>query len=68
MNPDINEKIKSIINDKGIKLTKVSLETGIEYQRLNRLFNQHAQMLATELLSFCIFLEIDPKVFATDAA
>lgn len=60
---NINSQFKEIINEKGIKLTKVSAETGIDYQRLNRLFNQNSPMLASELIAMCLFLKIDPNTF-----
>ncbi len=60
---NINSQIKEIINDKGLKMTKVSSATGIDYQRLNRIFNQNSPMLATELIAMCSFLEIDPMTF-----
>lgn len=59
----INQKFKSIVASKGLKMTKVSEVTGIEYQRLNRIFNQNAVMAASELLVLCSFLEIDPREF-----
>lgn len=65
--PDINIQIKDIINERGIKLTKVSEATGIVYQRLNRLFNQHAMMSASELILLCDFLDINPRIFKEPA-
>ena len=59
----INQTFKSIVASKGLKMTKVSEVTGIEYQRLNRIFNQNAVMAASELLVLCSFLEIDPREF-----
>lgn len=64
---NINNCIKNIIDEKGLKLTKIASETGIGYQRLNRLFNQNTRMLASEFISLCSFLQIDPKIFS-DAA
>ena len=60
---EIVREIKNAITEKGIKLTKVSEHTGIEYQRLSRIFNQNAALLASEFISLCSFLEIDPKSF-----
>ena len=64
---NINSTIKSIINERGLILKKVAEKTGIEYQRLNRLFNQNATMSASELISICSFLGIDPMIFAKAA-
>lgn len=63
----INVKIKQIIISKGIEFTEISKETGIEYQRLNRMFNQNATMSASELLALCKFLKVDPKDFLNAA-
>lgn len=60
--------IKDIIKKRGIKITKVSEETGINYQRLNRIFNQHASLLASEFLALCKYLCINPEIFMDNAA
>lgn len=67
MKSGISDTIRKIIDDKGIKLTKVASATGIGYQRLNRIFNQKSELLASELIVLCAFLRIDPNVFI-DAA
>lgn len=59
----INKQVKDCITDRGIKLTKVAESTGISYQRLNRILNQNATMSASELITICLFLELDPMSF-----
>lgn len=59
----INKKFKNLINEKGLKMTKVAELTGINYQRLNRLFNQNALMSATEFITLCSFLDVNPNGF-----
>lgn len=63
----INIQLKKIINEKGLKFTKVAEATEIDYQRLNRLFNQDALMSASELIILCDFLDIDPNIFKKSA-
>lgn len=60
--------IKDIIKERGIKITKVSEETGINYQRLNRIFNQNASLLASEFLALCKYLCVDPEIFMDERA
>lgn len=60
---DFANAIRTHIDNNGLKLIYVSERSGISYQRLNRIFNQGAQMSATELLVLCNFLKIDPNSF-----
>lgn len=58
MNEKIVVFIKNAILNKGIKYTFVSKNTGIEYQRLMRIFNQNAILSASELICLCKCLDI----------
>lgn len=58
MNQKIVTLIKKTINNKGVKYTYVSKVTGINYQRLMRIFNQNAIISGSELLCFCKCLDI----------
>lgn len=62
-NAKITSIIKRKIKDTGIKLTAVSLKTGISYQRLQRVFNQNAVLSATELIILCLFFGLDISDF-----
>lgn len=62
----LENKIRMIIAERGLKLTKVSQITGINYQRLQRVFNQHSSMSATEMILLCSFLKLDPMMLADD--
>lgn len=61
MNEYIAKYLKNKINETGI--TYVSKKTGIEYQRLMRIFNQNAVISASELIALCNVLGIEPTVF-----
>lgn len=65
---DFKTQIRQSIDNKGMKLIFVADRTGIPYQRLNRVFNQDAQMTATELLLLCRLLELDPNDFIQRAS
>ena len=59
MNNKIIHFLKAIINDKGIKYTFISRRTGIEYQRLMRIFNQNSKISGSELICICKVLEVN---------
>ena len=61
MNAKIVEFLKRRIAEKGMKYIFISRKTGIDYQRLNRIFNQNAALMATELLYLCRLLEVDTE-------
>lgn len=62
MNNKIVELIKNTIRENGIKYTYVSKTTGINYQRLMRLFNQNAVISGSELICICKCVHIDFKM------
>ena len=53
MNEYIAKYLKNKINETGITYRNVSKKTGIEYQRLMRIFNQNAVISASELIALC---------------
>lgn len=59
MNEDIVRILAKKIEDKGMKLTFVSEKTGIEYQRLMRIFNQNAKITGSELLKIGSLVGLD---------
>lgn len=50
MNAKLIHYLKEIINQRGIKYTFISEKTGIDYQRLMRIFNQNAIISGSELI------------------
>ena len=63
MNEYIAKYLKDKISETGITYRNVSKKTGIEYQRLMSIFNQHAVISASELIALCNVLGIEPTVF-----
>lgn len=59
MNNAIIVFLKNIISQKGIKYVFVSGKSGIEYQRLMRIFNQNAMISGSELIRLCKVLEVE---------
>lgn len=63
MNEYIANYLKDKIGETGITYRNISKKTGIEYQRLMRIFNQNATISASELIALCNVLGIEPTVF-----
>ena len=53
MNEYIAKYLKDKISETGITYRNVSKKTGIEYQRLMRIFNQHAVISASDCSLQC---------------
>lgn len=65
MNEYIVKYLKNKIEETGVTYKNISRKTGIEYQRLMRIFNQNATISASELITLCNTLGIEPTVFYT---
>ena len=63
MNEYIAKYLKGKIEETGVNYKNISIKTGIEYQRLMRIFNQNATISASELIALCNTLSIEPTVF-----
>lgn len=63
MNEYIANYLKEKIGETGVTYKNISKKTGIEYQRLMRIFNQNATISASELIALCSVLSIEPTVF-----
>lgn len=59
MNETIIQYLKNTIREKGMTFIFISKKSGIEYQRLMRIFNQNAIISGAELLHLCKLLDID---------
>ncbi len=59
MNAKIIQFFKNIIERKGIKYTFVAEKSGIEYQRLMRIFHQNATISGSELICLSKVLEVE---------
>lgn len=65
MNEKIIHFLKDNIDRQGMKYTFLSQKTGIDYQRLMRIFNQNATISGSELICLCKFLGIkQPELMA----
>ena len=60
-NAKIVEFLKLKISGRGMKYTFLAKQTGIEYQRLMRIFNQGALITGSELLVISRVLEVDQE-------
>ena len=61
------EKVAKYVADKGISIKKISERTGIPYNSLyNSLMNtrRKRELRADEFMAVCIFIGIDPMLFA----
>lgn len=58
MNVKIIQFFKNTIEGKGVKYTLVAEQSGIEYQRLMRIFNQNATISGSELICLSRALDI----------
>ena len=61
MNKEIIDFLKSNIANKGITYKFISETTGIDYQRLMRIFNQYATISGSELLFLGRLLKIEQE-------
>ena len=57
------ERIKSVVESRGIKLTAISQATGIPIDAISRSFLGKRKMLADEFISICRFLDLDMTAF-----
>lgn len=59
----LNQDFKKVLSESGLKMRFVSEQTGIEYQRLNRILNQGATMGASEFIVLCKFFGVNPEKY-----
>lgn len=59
----LSQDFKKVLSDSGLKMRFVSDQTGIDYQRLNRILNQGATMGASEFIVLCKFFGVDPTKY-----
>ena len=53
-----SELLRKIIEDRGLKLSKVASTLGISYPALNRKINNKSSFMAQEILKLCDLLQI----------
>ncbi|MDE7323061.1 MAG: helix-turn-helix transcriptional regulator [Lachnospiraceae bacterium] len=65
----ISRRIGAYIKDRGFNLSEVARKTGLDYQSLYvSLYDEKRDrdLRTEELIPLCIFLNVDPRVFAED--
>lgn len=63
----LEDNIAKYVKDKGIALSVMSRQTGIPYMALyDSLMNERKKrpLRGRELISVCLFLDVDPREFA----
>ena len=63
----IAKKIGNYIKEKGINLSELSRQTGLNYQAIYMSLyseNRERDLRCEELIPICIFLDVDPREFA----
>lgn len=55
----VAERMKALIDQKGIKYTFIAEKTGISVDRVSKLLNKQRRMLADEMISICGVTGID---------
>lgn len=62
----VADRIKDIIDSRGIKYTFIAEKTGMPVDRISKLLNRQRRMLADEMLSICGVIGINPLDLADD--
>lgn len=65
--PTISNKIGNYIKGKGYNLSEIARKTGLNYKNLYAsLYDSRSNrdLRAQELITLCIFLDVDPRMFA----
>jgi DNA-binding Xre family transcriptional regulator len=63
----INEKLKAIVDERGIKQSYLCQKTGMSADCISRILNSTRKITADEFLNLCDVLEIDPRAFRKTA-
>ena len=61
MNTKIIQFLKGVIKERGLKYAFISERTGIDYQRVIRIFSHNATLSGSELILLAKFLDLDQK-------
>lgn len=66
MELSISHKIGNYIKEKGYNLSEIARKTGLNYRNLYAsLYDSKSsrELRASELVTLCIFLDVDPRIF-----
>ena len=61
---NIEKAMGEYLKDKGIKQNHICEKTGLSQDALSRICNGNRKMTASEFLSICNVLDVDPRTFA----
>lgn len=59
----VNEQLKEIVEERGIRQTFLVNKTGMSSDAISRILNSNRKITAEEFLSLCIALDVDPRSF-----
>lgn len=58
---NINAELKKIVEERGIKQSRICEKTGMTADAVSRILNSTRKITGEELLDICEFLNIDPR-------
>lgn len=67
MKTDINSRLKSIIESRGIKQSYICEMTGMSADSVSRILRSTRKITGDELLDLCELLKIDPRTLRDGA-
>lgn len=59
----VNEKLKKIVEEKGLKQSYLCEHTGMTADAISRILNSNRKVTAEEFLGICQVLDVDPRQF-----
>ena len=59
----VNEKLRKIVDERGIKQSHICAETGLSPDAVSRILNSNRKITADEFLTICDALNVDPRSF-----
>lgn len=64
----LHEKLKKIVEEKGIKQSYLCEHTGMTADAISRILNSNRKVTAEEFLGICQVLDVDPRQFFKQSA
>lgn len=64
----VNEKLKKIVEEKGIKQSYLCEHTGMTADAVSRILNSNRKVTAEKFLGICQVLDVDPRQFFKQSA
>lgn len=60
---NVNERLKKIVEERGIKQSFLCEQTGMTPDAISRILNSNRKVTADEFLNICQVLNVDPRQF-----